>query len=257
MKKYKNISLETSSYLPLIWITPYSQGVLDWVGRNKNATFYIQEDCLKEALSYFNFKRNWFRDPVVRLKHLAETLTDRQIKSLSFPSTAFQILLGGKIWPSRMYLNFVRHTTFLYADLADDIDFRSEPRNGLYELAEKIDKRFEFLKTMIKNHFSSESFKINFKDIIPYWGCFYVSNVPTKNLRIIRWKVPQPFIKGSAKIRDLYHYESMIKSNIKFDMMIVANTGFAKWIKNSKKDMPIEIVCSLSKQNDIYLEHGF
>ena len=257
MKKYKNISLETSSYLPLIWITPYSQGVLDLVDRNKNATFYIQEDCLKEALSYFNFNRNWFRDPVVRLKHLAEGLTDRQIKSLSFPSTAFQILLGGKIWPSVMYLNFVRHTTFLYADLVDDIDFKSDPRNGLYELAEKIDKRFEFLKTKIKKHFSSEFFKINLEDIIPYWGRFYVSNLPTKNLRIICWKDPQPFIKGPAKIRDLYHYESMIKSNIRFDTMIVANTGFAKWIKTSRKDMPIEIVCSLSKQNDIYLEHGF
>lgn len=251
---HKNINFETSSYLPLIWITPYSQGVLDLVDRNKNATFYIQEDCLKEALSYFNFKRNWFRDPVVRLKHLAKTLTDRQIKLLSFPSTAFQILLGGKIWPSVMYLNFVRHTTFLYADLIDNVDFKSDPRNGLNELAEKIGKRFNFLKKMINSHLSTEHFEINCKDIIPYWGRFYVSQIPTNNLRIICWKDPEPFIKGPAKIRDLYHYESMIKSNIKFAMMIVANTGFADYVKNSGKDMPIEIVCSSSKQNDIYLD---
>ncbi len=254
---YKNINFETSSYLPLIWITPYSQGVLDLVNRNKTAKFYIQEDCIKEALSYFNFNRDWFRDPVVRLKQLAKTLPDWQIKSLSFPSTAFQILLGGKIWPSSMYLNFVRHTTFLYADLVDNIDFRSDPRNGLYELAEKIDERFKFLKAMISNHLSSEYFEINFKNIIPYWGRFYVPKIPTKSLRVISWKDPQSFIKGPAKIRDLYHYESMIKSNIKFGMMIVANTGFAGHIKNSRKDMPIEIVCSSSKQNDIYLDQEF
>lgn len=254
MMGHKNINFETSSYLPLIWITPYSQGILDLVDSNKNATFYIQEDCLMEALSYFNFKRNWFRDPVVRLKHLAKTLADKQIKSLSFPSAAFQILLGGKIWPSVMYLNFVRHTTFLYADLIDNIDFKSDPRNVLNELAEKIDERFKFLKAMINNHLSSEYFEINFKDIIPYWGRFYISKIPIKNLRIIVWKDPEPFIKGPAKIRDLYHYESMIKSNIRFDIMIVANTSFAEHIKNNIKYMPIEIVCSISKQNDIYLD---
>lgn len=250
----KNINFETSSYLPLFWITPYSQGVLDLVDRNKKATFYIQEDCLKEALRYFDFKRNWFRDPVVRLRHLAKTLTDKEIKLLSFPSTAFQILLGGKIWPSGMYLNFVRHTTFLYADLVDNIDFRSNPRKGLYKLAKKIDMRFNFLKTTVNNHLESEDFEISFEDIIPYWGRFYVSKVPPKKLKVICWKDPEPFIKGPAKIRDLYHYESMIKSKIKFDLMIVANTGFAAHIKNNRKNLPIEIVCSSSKQNDIYLD---
>lgn len=221
---------------------------------SKKATFYIQEDCLKEALGYFDFKRNWFRDPVIRLRHLADTLTDKEIKFLSFPSTAFQILLGGKIWPSAMYLNFVRHTTFLYADLVDNIDFRSNPKKGLYELAEKIDMRFNFLKMIIKNHLESSDFEISFKDIIPYWGRFYVSKVPSKNLKVTCWKDPKPFIKGPAKIRDSYHYGSMFKSGIKFDLMIVANTGFAENIKKDRRNLPIRIVCSISRQNDIYLD---
>lgn len=253
MPRYKNVNLETSSYLPLIWITPYSQGVFDLIEKSKKVILYIQDDCLKEALSYFDFKRNWFRDPVVRLRHLAKTLTDKQIRAFSFPSTAFQILMGGKIWPSVMYLNFVRHTTFLYADLIDTVNFSSNPRKGLCELAEKIDARFEFLKSMINSHLSSENFEISLRDIIPYWGRFYVSKIPDDNLRVTCWRGSEPFVKWPAKIRDLYHYESMLKSDIKFNAMIVANTGYADHIKNSRKNMPIEIVCSTSKQNDIYL----
>lgn len=152
-----------------------------------------------------------------------------------------------------MYLNFVRHTGFLYADLIDTIDFVHDPRKGLNELAEKIDSRFNFLEAMVNSHLAGGNFEINLSDIIPYWGCFYVSKIPFKNLKIIKWNDPEPFIQGTTKIRDLYHYESMIKSDIKFDMMIVANTGFADHIKNNREYAPIEIVCASSKQNDIYL----
>lgn len=249
----KRINLETSSYLPLIWVTPYSQGILDLVSEYKKSTFYIQEDSIKEALSYFNIKRNWFRDPAVRLRLISGKLTDEEMKLLSFPSSAFQILLGGKIWPSGMYLNFVRHTAFLYADLIDNIDFSMDKRKGLFELAEKIDGRFNHLKKTMEMNSNSSHFEFSFENILSYWGRFYLSpNIP-KKLKVFIWKDPEPFTKGPAKIRDLYHYESMIKSNIEFDTMVVANTGFAYHIKNNRKDLPVEIVCASSKQNDIYL----
>jgi len=135
IKESKKICLETSSYLPLIWVTPYTQGVIKLIQYYRdNVEFYIQEDCLVEALSYIHYPQNWFRHPSIRIRKLAQILTDEQLKYLSFPSTAFQILLGGKMWAQGLYLNFVRHTTFLYADLVDQVDFSSDKREGLLRL---------------------------------------------------------------------------------------------------------------------------
>lgn len=145
-KNKLKICLETSSYLPLIWTTPYSQGVIKLIQYYRNnADFYIQDDCLVEALSYIRYQKNWFRHASVRIKKLAKVLTDKQLSELSFPSTAFQILLGGKMWAQGLYLNFVRHTTFLYADLVDKVDFLDK-RKGLLQLADLIDERFKELQ---------------------------------------------------------------------------------------------------------------
>ena len=93
MSKNKlKISLETSTYLPLTWTTPYSQDVINLIQYYRNdADFYIQDDCLIEALSYVHYQKNWFRQASVRIKKIAKLLTDKQLNELQFPSTAFQI----------------------------------------------------------------------------------------------------------------------------------------------------------------------
>lgn len=166
MKDYRNINLETSSYLPLVWVTPYSNGIIDLLGKYKVSKFFIQADCIKEALSYVNYKRDWFRHPALRFKRLAKMLTNRQLQRMSFPSSAFQILLGGKIWPSGKYLNFVRHTGFLYADLIDTVNFNN-PRKALIEIANKIDNRFFSLQSLMKKHLEEKHFELSFDNIIP------------------------------------------------------------------------------------------
>src|SRR3989338_1287547 len=160
MSKNKlKISLETS---------PYSQDVINLIQYYRNdADFYIQDDCLIEALSYVHYQKNWFRHASVRIKKIAKILTDKQLSELSFPSTAFQILLGGKMWAQGLYLNFVRHTTFLYADLVDKVDF-SDKRKGLLQLADLIDERFEWLQNKIEGHLVAEEFEINFNEMLPY-----------------------------------------------------------------------------------------
>lgn len=251
-KNKLKICLETSSYLPLIWTTPYSQGVIKLIQYyHDNADFYIQDDCLIEALSYIHYPKNWFRHASVRINKLAKILTDKQLNELSFPSTAFQILLGGKMWAQGLYLNFVRHTTFLYADLVDKVDF-SDKRAGLEKLAALIDERFEGLQNKIEGHHKSEEFEINFNKILPYWGKFYLFMELPKLLKIKVWKIKEKFEKGPARIRDVYHYQSMIDSGIGFDKMIVANTGFSKHIKRELGKLDIEILCSESRQMEIF-----
>lgn len=246
------ICLETSSYLPLIWTTPYSQGVIKLIQYYKNnADFYIQDDCLLEALSYIHYQKNWFRHASVRIKKLAKILTDKQLNELSFPSTAFQILLGGKMWAQGLYLNFVRHTTFLYADLVDKVDF-SNKRQGLLQLADLIDERFEILQDKIEGHLENKEFEINFNEMLPYWGKFYLFMELPKPLKIRVWRIEEKFEKGPARIRDVFHYRSMLDFDISFDKMIVANTGFSAHIKRELGRLEIELLCAESRQMEIF-----
>jgi hypothetical protein len=252
-KKTKlKICLETSSYLPLIWITPYSQGVINLIQYYRDSSdFYIQDDCLIEALSYVYYPKNWFRHPSIRLRKLAKFLKDKQLKKMSFPSTAFQILLGGKMWAQGRYLNFVRHTTFLYSDLVDKIDF-SDRRKGLLELADLIDDRFDLLKVKIEQHLNNKRFEVNFEQMLPYWGKFYLFSELPKKLVVKVWKYNEKFDKNDARTRDVFHYESMIKSGSNFEKMIVANTGFSAYVKKERGSLPVEIICSQSRQTEIF-----
>ena len=247
-----NICLETSSYLPLIWCTPYSQSLISLIKSYKlEAEFYIQKDCIEEALSYVHYPNNWFRHPSVRLRKIAKTTNAKLLDRLSFPSTAFQIILGGKMWAQGRYLNFVRHTTFLYADLVDRVDF-TDKRKGMLELADLIDERYNQIKKRIENDFTSDNFEIDLNLIFPYWGYYYLYADDLFKFNIITWDGKKRFEKGSAKSRDLFHYESMLKSEIKFDKMIVANTGFSRYVKEQLGSLPIEIVCAQSHQTEIF-----
>jgi len=247
-----NICLETSSYLPLIWCTPYSQSIISLIkSYNSEAEFYIQRDCIKEALSYVNYPNNWFRHAPIRLRKISKTITDKSLERLSFPSTAFQIILGGKMWSQGLYLNFVRHTAFLYADLVDRIDF-IDKRKGMLELADSIDERYNHIKERIENHFKSDSFEFDLSSLFPYWGFYYLYADDSFKFKVKTWDVEELFEKGQARIRDVFHYESMLKSKIRFDKMLVANTGFSLHIKKQLGALPIEIVCAQSRQSEIF-----
>lgn len=252
IKDKLKICLETSTYLPLTWTTPYSQDVINLIQYYRNdADFYIQDDCLTETLSYVHYQKNWFRHASVRIKKIAKILTDKQLNELSFPSTAFQILLGGKMWAQGLYLNFVRHTTFLYADLVDEVNF-SDKRKGLLRLADLVDKRFEDLQNKIEGHLVDKEFEINFKEMLPYWGKFYLFMELPEPLKVKVWKIEEKFVKGPARIRDVFHYKSMIDSGMGFDKMIVANTGFSAHIKRELGKLDIELLCAKSRQMEIY-----
>lgn len=250
--KNMNICFETSSYLPFIWCTPYSQSLISLVkSYYSEATFYIQRDCIKEALSYVHYPNNWFRHAPVRLRKISKIINNKTLKRLSFPSTAFQIILGGKMWAQGPYLNFVRHTTFLYADLVDRVDF-SDKTKGMLELADLIDKRYNYVKERIENDLKSDVFEIDLNLILPYWGTYYLYADDLFKFKVNTWDVEEKFEKGQAKIRDVFHYESMLKSNIKFDKMIVANTRYSLNIKQQLGSLPIEIVCAQSRQAEIF-----
>lgn len=237
------IYLETSSYLPLIWITPYSQSVIALMTQRlaSGYRFALQRDCVTEASGYLSFKDDWRYNPVIRFQRVADAFTDTELASLSFPSAAMQILLGGNIWPQAQYLNFVRHTGFFFADILDTISFQS-PRTGLQEAAQKIGERIENFRTMFMEHQRASIIRLPQESILPYWGRWYLPKTPMPfQIQIV--DDVRPYNMTTDKLRDIYHYDCAVNAPEQPKEMIVANTGFQKNVKTSFTHLPLPIVC--------------
>ena len=238
------IYLETSSYLPLIWTTPYSKSVVDLLGerRSKDSQLILQRDCITEASGYLSFKDDWRYHPAVRIRTLVKNLTRTEIADLQFPSTAVQLLLGGNIWPQAQYLNFVRHTAFFFIDLLDEISF-DNPAHDLLVFAEKIEERVKYFRDMFEKHRSANTLNLPDKQILPYWGKWYLPITPTPfEIKIV--DDIRPYNLVSDKLRDIYHYDCAVNASQKPDEMIVANTGFKRNVRTSFSSLPIPLVCA-------------
>jgi len=237
------VFIETSSYLPLIWTTPYSQSLVSLMAQHEsNHEFFVHRDCIAEAAGYLSFEDNWRYHPSFRIRRLLQKLSDTQLKNLGFPSAAIQLLLGGNIWPQAQYLNFVRHTTFFFSDLVDGLCW-ANPRDALSTLAERIDRRVKSFRQTFKAHFSASVLNLPQNDILPYWGKWYLSR-PFRNFTIHLVDDPRPYNKKAKKLRDIYHYDCALNHTPLPEMMIVANTGFKRNVKNSFSELRIPIVCA-------------
>jgi len=135
--------------------------------------FLLQRDCISEAAGLLSFEDDWRYHPAVRFRRLTERLTDSQLRSLPYPSTAVQLLLGGSIWPQARYLNHIRHMAFFVIDLLDDISFE-DPRQAILECATRIEERVCRFRDLFRTHGSAAELRLPRKDILSYWGKWYV-----------------------------------------------------------------------------------
>ncbi|MEO0080071.1 MAG: hypothetical protein ABIK44_05290 [candidate division WOR-3 bacterium] len=245
------IYLETSSYLPLVWRTPYSQPVIDTMTEYADHQFVLQRDCVLEAKGYLSFgDDDWRYHPAVRIRNILKRTTDSELREFGYPSAAIQLLLGGNIWPQAQYLNFVRHTVFFFADLLDGISF-AHPREGLSEFADRIERRVIHFRQLFQDHAAAESVILPTEDILPYWGKWYLPSIPRRfTVRII--PDPRPFNMTTDKLRDIYHYECAVSSRPAPKLMLVANTGFERNVKTSFATLPCPIVCPKARTGDLF-----
>ena len=169
-------------------------------------------------------------------------LSDRELEGLGYPSAAVQILLGGNIWPQAQYLNYVRHTTFFFADLLDGLRWDS-PRKALDAFADRIEERVLFFRSAFKTHISASSLNLPQESILPYWGKWYLSR-PCPNFTIRVVDDPRPYNMTADKLRDIYHYDCVVNHSPRPAMMVVANTGFTRNVKASFSVLPVPIVCA-------------
>lgn len=239
--------METSSYLPLIWTTPYSKslvGILEQ-RRVKGCSFRLQRDCIREAAGYLSFKDDWRYHPAWRIRTLVKNLSRAEIERMNFPSTAVQLLLGGNIWPQAQYLNFVRHTTFFFIDLVDGLSFE-DPVPDLLIFADRIEDRVEKFKRMFEEHMKASTLRLPTSDILPYWGRWYLNTLPHPyEIRIMDDVRPYNF--ASDKLRDIYHYDCAVNAHKRPDEMIVANTGFKRNVQTSFANLPVPLVCATTE----------
>lgn len=236
--------LETSSYLPLIWTTPYTKSVVDLLEsrRQKGTRFALQHDCIREAAGYLSFKDDWRYHPAVRIRNLIRNVGESNVAKLPFPSTATQLLLGGNIWPQAQYLNFVRHTGFFFIDLLDGLHF-DEPVAGLLEFAGRIDARVSLFRSMFEEHAGAKTIKLPTRHILPYWGKWYLPQAPF-SFEIEVVKDARPYDLASDKLRDVYHYDCALNASQKPDEVIVANTGFKRNVKSHFGRFDIPLICA-------------
>lgn len=249
----QSIFLETSSYLPLIWRTPYSQSVVEFLVRHREShTFFLQRDCIREASAYLSFEDNWRYHPGIRLRALTRRFSDAQLARLLFPSTAVQVLLGGNIWPQAQYLNFVRHTAFFFIDLVDDISF-AIPRAGLLELADRIDRRLVFMRNLFTGHLSARILQLPIGEMLSYWGTWYLMDFPPP-FSIHIFEDPRPFDKTSDRLRDIFHYDCVVGVDPMPSAIFVANTGFTRNAKSSFANLAVPIVCAETRSKKFFSE---
>lgn len=247
-----SIYLETSSYLPLIWTTPYSKSVVSILEayRKQRCTFELQRDCIVEASGYLSFKDDWRYNPALRIRALVKNFDEGALRKLPFPSTAIQLLLGGNIWPQAQYLNFVRHTTFFFIDLLDDLSF-DNPKDDLLILADRIEKRVLAFRNMFELHKNADMLMLPNDDILPYWGKWYLTEVPEPfEIKII--DDPRPYNLVSDKLRDIYHYDCAVNALERPNEMVVANTGFRRNVKTSFSELAVPLVVAETATSEFF-----
>ncbi len=239
------VYLETSSYLPLIWTTPYSRSVIDLLEQRQSqkGVFLLQRDCIREASGYLSFKNDWRYHSAIRMRSLIEKIGNQGINKLPFPSTAMQLLLGGNIWPQAQYLNFVRHTAFFFVDLLDDITFE-HPVDDLLIFADRIEQRIEEFRKKFDVHLQADSLLMPDPSILSYWGRWYLSAVPSRRFEIKIVDDVRPYDLSSDKLRDVYHYDCLLHANPIPSEMIVANTGFKKNVQKHFSSLSVPLVCA-------------
>lgn len=247
------VYLETSSYLPLIWRTPYTKAVITYLDtKSREQEIILQKDCIQEAAGYLAFEDNWRYHPAVRMRMMLTKFNRKQLEKMSFPSTAVQLLLGGNIWPQAQYLNFVRHTAFFFIDLIDGISF-DDPVAGLNEFVMRIENRVLKFRELFQRHLTASQLDLPQPELLSYWGKWYLPEL----MGSYRIKIIDDFRSydmTNDKLRDIYHYECALAATPRPQEIFVANTGFIRNAKTSFMQLPIPIICAQTSSREIFDE---
>jgi hypothetical protein len=248
------LALETSSYLPMVWNTPYTRGIWNLIQAHggSGATGVIHRDSIREAKGYFAgiYAKNtdsdqWKIDPAARARRLADCLSESELACLPFPSTAFAVILGGWIGQKfGNYLNYTRHCGFLYCDLVDALERSLPPRQLLLRLADMIDERSQELTRVFDRHLAADTVTLTSPSKYPYWGRIYDGPANASIELRIREDL-FPWDKEVLPTRDAYHYLMIRQVSPRPDLMIIADGNYRKNVRQA--GLPVDLKLLLAK----------
>lgn len=264
-KEEMYVYLETSTVFPLLYITPYTENIIEtiqYLEENYDCKYFVQKDCLREILNQFDetniydnvneMKKRFQDDLIYRLKNISEQ-TKKGIKIEK--SDLFASLLGGYIAfgenlqaKAYAFKNHHRLKAFYYSQSINSSEVISQ-------LLKNIEKEDNNIINYLKNGINNNQIQLNTHEINSGWGNFYKTNENiVKNLDVID-DVTTKSVKKVEKIelrkwakgrRDLYHYEVARKyykeaknkdrdgDRVTHGVMLVADSGFISNVGRKK-----------------------
>jgi hypothetical protein len=113
----------------------------------------------------------------------------------------------------------------------------------LTTFADRIEERVKLFRSAFKSHASASVLILPKDSILPYWGKWYLPR-PLRSFSIRLVDDPRPYNMTADKLRDIYHYDCAVNHAPPPEMMIVANTGFARNVRSSFSELRVPIVCA-------------
>jgi len=224
------IGLESSSIMPLVTITPLTQGCYETLwGNYAFDTPIAHEDSLTELKNIFKFKANTFySNPITRLGKIKDFLP---IKRETLKGMALKLLLDGQMggWVGNKNS---RVQTFFFSDVIDGLDINiKDPEEFSKELIANMKKKVETYELMLTPY--NGTLTIDISRILPYWGLHNVTSAIFSEKRKISIKILpnceslttfQSF--PSATRRDAYHYHMLKKERV--ELILVGDANYKK-----------------------------
>jgi hypothetical protein len=222
------IGLESSSIMPLVVITPFSQSLWEKIwGECFASTFIANQDSIRELSQIFEFRSDsFYSSPITRIQKMKERSVST---SLSLKGEAIKYLADGQMG-GHVGNKQSRVEVFFFSDVVDSIDSGTIDREEFCELViQGIREKINAFKKLIEP--SNHVLEIDLQRSLSYWGDHNVSH-DFKNER--RKLEIQIFPDNDSRSKfdhvpnrqrsDMYHFHMLVRENV--DLIIVADKGF-------------------------------
>lgn len=224
------IGLESSSIMPLVAITPFTQECYENIWGNYIAnTLIAHEDSITELKKIFTFKTNTFySNPITRLEKVKDF---SPLERISLKGMALKLLLDGQMggWIGN---KISRVQTFFFSDIIDAIDDNiKDPKIFSKELIGRMINKIQAYNKMLSP--TNGILTIDISQILPYWGFHNVTSSIFSEKRKIKIKIltncaPYNMFQSfpSAIRQDAYHYHMLKKEKV--NLILVGDANYKK-----------------------------
>jgi len=224
------VGLESSSIMPLVAITPFTQDCYEsMVNDYSDCTLIAHEDSIAELKSIFDFGTDTFySNPMKRVDKIKEL---SGFPGISLKGIAMKLLLDGQAggWIGNKNS---RVQALFFSDVIDSIsDAIDNPEDFCNELTKKMRSKIEIFDNILTP--INQILSIASKNILPYWGHHNISAQLLSDSKSIQIRIlPNcesfAMFKDQPSVikRDIYHYHMLKKEGV--EVILVGDANYKK-----------------------------